>query len=112
MILKKQRLDQILFNRNLAESKTKAQAMIMAGQVLVEGKTRVKIINTSSKEIFLKASYDIFPEKIKKTISLNKSKDKILDIACNDGTFLKFFVKDKFKNVVGFEPAKNLRYLN
>tara|TARA_B100000579_G_C22782522_1_gene830088 strand:- start:825 stop:947 length:123 start_codon:yes stop_codon:yes gene_type:complete len=38
LILKKQRLDQILFNRKLAESKTKAQAMIMAGQVFVEGK--------------------------------------------------------------------------
>ena len=37
MISKKQRLDQILFNRNLVESKTKAQAMIMAGQVYVEG---------------------------------------------------------------------------
>jgi 23S rRNA (cytidine1920-2'-O)/16S rRNA (cytidine1409-2'-O)-methyltransferase len=38
LISKKQRLDQILFNRKLAESKTKAQAMIMAGQVFVEGK--------------------------------------------------------------------------
>ena len=38
MILKKKRLDQILFNRKLAESKSKAQAMIMAGQVFVEGK--------------------------------------------------------------------------
>ena len=37
MIIKKQRLDQILFNRNLAESKSKAQAMIMADQVFVEG---------------------------------------------------------------------------
>ena len=37
MILKKQRLDQVLFNRNLAESKSKAQAMIMAGQVFVNG---------------------------------------------------------------------------
>ena len=35
--MKKQRLDQILFNRDLAESKSKAQAMIMAGQVFVEG---------------------------------------------------------------------------
>ena len=43
MIAKKQRLDQILFNRNLAESKSKAQAMIMAGQIFVEG----KIINKS-----------------------------------------------------------------
>ena len=37
MIQKKQRIDQILFNRNLAESKSKAQSMIMAGQVFVEG---------------------------------------------------------------------------
>jgi len=37
LIVKKQRLDQILFDRNLAESKNKAQAMIMAGQVFVEG---------------------------------------------------------------------------
>ncbi len=43
MILKKNRLDQILFKRNLAESKSKAQAMIMAGQVYVEG----KVINKS-----------------------------------------------------------------
>ena len=39
MSVKKQRVDQILFNRNLAESKTKAQAMIMAGQVFVDGKS-------------------------------------------------------------------------
>ena len=37
MILKKQRLDQILVDRNLAETKSKAQAMIMAGQIYVEG---------------------------------------------------------------------------
>ena len=37
MIPKKLRLDQILFNRSLAESKSKAQAMIMAGQVFVDG---------------------------------------------------------------------------
>ena len=36
MIPKKLRLDQILLNRNLAESKSKAQAMIMAGQVFVD----------------------------------------------------------------------------
>ena len=49
---------------------------------------------------------------IKRKIKLNKSKDKILDIACNDGTFLNFFVKDGFKNVIGIEPALNLKKLN
>ena len=38
MILKKIRLDQLLFERKLAESKSKAKAMIMAGQVYVEDK--------------------------------------------------------------------------
>ena len=47
MILKKLRLDQILFNRKLAETKSKAQAMIMAGQVYVEG----KVINKSGLNI-------------------------------------------------------------
>ena len=55
MIEKKQRLDQILFNRNLAESKTKAQAMIMAGQVCVEGKT----INKSGFNINSNAAIEI-----------------------------------------------------
>ena len=43
MISKKLRLDQTLFDRNLAESKSKAQAMIMAGQVYVNG---IKIIKS------------------------------------------------------------------
>jgi 23S rRNA (cytidine1920-2'-O)/16S rRNA (cytidine1409-2'-O)-methyltransferase len=55
LIVQKQRLDQILFNRNLAESKTKAQAMIMAGQVYVEG----KIINKSGFNINLNALIEI-----------------------------------------------------
>ena len=61
--------------------------------------------------IFVK-HFEEFFKKIKRTIKLDKSKDKILDIACNDGTFLNFFKKNNFKNVVGIEPAKNLRYLN
>ena len=55
MIAKKQRLDQILFNRNLAESKTKAQAMILAGQVFVEG----KMINKSGFNINSNAVIEI-----------------------------------------------------
>ena len=55
MIAKKQRLDQILFNRKLAESKTKAQAMIMAGQVFVEGKN----INKSGFNISDNATIEI-----------------------------------------------------
>ena len=56
--------------------------------------------------------FENFYLKITKKFKLNKKIDKILDIACNDGTFLNFFTHNKFKNVVGVEPAKNLRNLN
>ncbi len=52
-----------------------------------------------------------YANKIIKKFKLNK-KDKILDIACNDGTFLENFVNKKFKNVVGVEPALNLKKIN
>ena len=38
----KQRIDSLLVERGLAESRTKAQALIMAGEVLVEGKPVIK----------------------------------------------------------------------
>ena len=59
MIPKKLRLDQILLNRNLAESKSKAQAIIMAGQVFVDG---IKI-NKSGYNI---KSDSLFSEKVTK----------------------------------------------
>ena len=52
-----------------------------------------------------------YSEKIIKRFKLNNN-SKVLDIACNDGTLLENFVKKKFKNVIGVEPAKNLRALN
>ena len=54
MILKK-RLDQILVDRNLAETKSKAQAMIMAGQIYVEGNQ----INKSGFSIKINACIDV-----------------------------------------------------
>ena len=49
---------------------------------------------------------------IQRKINLKKKSDKILDIACNDGTFLNFFIKSGFRNVIGVEPATNLKKLN
>ena len=47
-----------------------------------------------------------YAAKIKKTMH-SKNKLSILDIASNDGTFLKFFNKKKY-NRLGIDPAKNL----
>jgi len=40
--LSKKRIDSLLVERGLAESRTKAQALVMAGEVLVNGKAAVK----------------------------------------------------------------------
>ena len=55
MILQKKRLDQILVDRNLVESRSKAQAMIMAGQIYVEG----TLINKSGFGIKIDALIEI-----------------------------------------------------
>ncbi len=38
----KKRLDVVIFEKNLAESRSKAQALVMAGEVLVNGKKITK----------------------------------------------------------------------
>ena len=59
----------------------------------------------------LKKHFVNYAKKMISTFGLN-NKSKILDIACNDGTFLEYFKNKRFKNVVGIEPAQNLRILN
>lgn len=60
----------------------------------------------------LKKHFEKYCNKLISYFKLIPKTDKILDIACNDGTFLDFFKKKKFINVIGVEPAKNLRNLN
>ena len=55
--------------------------------------------------------FNNYASKIISKFKLNR-KDKILDIACNDGTFLKQFIDKGYTNVIGVEPAKNLRKIN
>ena len=52
-----------------------------------------------------------YSDKVIKKVKLDK-KSSILDIACNDGTFLNFFFKKNFAKVVGVDPAKNLGRYN
>ena len=59
----------------------------------------------------LKKHFINYAKKIISNFKLNRN-SKILDIACNDGTFLEYFKKKNFKHVIGVEPAKNLRNLN
>jgi hypothetical protein len=50
----------------------------------------------------------IFYKNIIKDIPLDKSNDLIIEIASNDGTFLKPFLSNGFKKAIGVDPAKNI----
>jgi len=116
LILSKIRLDQILFDRKLAESKSKAQAMIMAGQVFVEG----KVINKSGYNIKPDAKIkikDIGPEwvsrgayKLIKALDENNIKvdnKTCMDIGASTGGFTEVLVKRNAKKVFAVDVGTN-----
>lgn len=116
MILSKIRLDQILFDRKLAESKSKAQAMIMAGQVFVEG----KVINKSGYNINPDAKIkikDIGPEwvsrgayKLIKALDENNIKvdnKTCMDLGASTGGFTEVLVKRNAKKVFAVDVGTN-----
>lgn len=116
MILSKIRLDQILFDRKLAESKSKAQAMIMAGQVFVEG----KVINKSGYNIKPDAKIkikDIGPEwvsrgayKLIKALDENNIKvdnKTCMDLGASTGGFTEALIKRNAKKVFAVDVGTN-----
>jgi len=116
LILSKIRLDQILFDRKLAESKSKAQAMIMACQVFVEG----KVINKSGYNIKPDAKIkikDIGPEwvsrgayKLIKALDENDIKvdnKTCMDLGASTGGFTEVLVKRNAKKVFAVDVGTN-----
>ena len=51
---------------------------------------------------------NIFYNEVVKSVKFEKSNDLIIEIASNDGTFLKPFITNGFKKVFGVDPAKNI----
>jgi len=49
-----------------------------------------------------------FYKNITQDIQLDKNSDLIIEIASNDGTFLRPFVNSGYKKVIGVDPAKNI----
>ena len=114
--MSKIRLDQILFDRKLAESKSKAQAMIMAGQVCVED----KVINKSGYNINPDAKIkikDIGPEwvsrgayKLIKALDENDIKvdnKTCMDLGASTGGFTEVLVKRNAKKVFAVDVGTN-----
>ena len=116
MIFKKLRLDQILFNRKLAETKSKAQAMIMAGQVFVEGKVINKSgmnINTNS-EIEIKNLGPVWVSrgafKLIKALDVNNInlENKVcMDLGASTGGFTDVLIQRGAKKVYAVDVGTN-----
>ncbi len=67
-----------------------------------------KYVWVSSTSSTAKNYANTFFSNINQNIQLEKNNDLIIEIASNDGTFLKPFVDDGFKKVIGVDPAKNI----
>ena len=57
----KERLDVLLVKRNLADSREKAKAIIMSGNVFVEGQREDKAGTTFPEEVNLRGKRDLRP---------------------------------------------------
>jgi hypothetical protein len=67
-----------------------------------------KYVWVSSTSSTAKNYANTFFSNITQNIQLQKNNDLIIEIASNDGTFLKPFVNNGFKKVIGVDPAKNI----
>jgi len=53
MSVPKKRLDQLVFDRGLADSRSKAQALVMAGEILVNGKKATKAGHQTKEDVLI-----------------------------------------------------------
>ena len=112
----KKRLDEILVERNITQSRTKAQAMIMAGEVYVEDKKITKSgLNffVNSKIIIKKFEKEwVSRGAIKLLKAINYFKidlaDKIcLDLGASTGGFTQVMLQNKAKKIYSIDVGKN-----
>ncbi len=114
--VKKIRLDQLLVNKRLAESKSKAQSMIMAGQVLVDDKIVTKSGNSFNINIKINVK-QLHPKWVSRgSIKLLKAieyfdidiKNKTcLDIGASTGGFTQVLLKNRAKKIFSVDVGSN-----
>ncbi len=110
------RLDQLLVNKNLADSKTKAQSMIMAGQVLVNGKIITKSGNNINKDsnIIIKQLHPKWVSrgslkllKAIKYFNIEIKNKTCLDIGSSTGGFSQVLLKYGAKKIFSVDVGTN-----
>lgn len=107
----KKRLDLLLVDQGLAESCTKAQALILAGQVFVGGQKETKsgTLIEENKQIFLKEKIPYVSRgalKLKKAaqeFKIDFSEKIVCDIGASTGGFTDFALQHKAKKVYAID---------
>ncbi len=112
----KKRLDQLLVDRNIVSSKTLAQSMIMAGQVLVNNKVITKSGNNFSENIKIDIK-KLHPDWVSRgALKLLKAVDKFkleikdktcLDIGSSTGGFTEVLLKNGAKKIFSVDVGTN-----
>ncbi len=110
------RLDQLLVDKNLIESKTKAQSMIMAGQVLVNDKIVLKsgnyfdkhskiVINRLHPEWVSRGAFKLL--KAIEYFKINIKNKTCLDIGSSTGGFSQVLLKNNAKKIYSIDVGTN-----
>ena len=113
---KKKRLDQILVERGSVETRAKAQAIIMSGEVYVEGKQVLKsglsfletskiIIKDKNKEWVSRGSYKLL--KALENFDINIENKICLDLGSSTGGFTHVLLSNKAKKIYAVDVGTN-----
>ena len=113
---KKKRLDQILVERGSAGTRAKAQAIIMSGEVYVEGKQILKsglsflenskiLIKDKNKEWVSRGSYKLL--KALENFDINVENKICLDLGSSTGGFTHVLLSNKAKKIYAVDVGTN-----
>ena len=112
----KKRLDQLLVDKKLIDSKTKAQSMIMAGEVFVNGKIITKSGNAFAEDckIIIKKLHPTWVSrgalkllKAIKVFEIEIENKVCLDIGSSTGGFTQVLLKNKAKKIFAIDVGTN-----
>ena len=111
----KERLDVLLVKRNLAESREKAKAIIMSGNVFVEGQREDKAGSTFSDEVQIEIKGHTLPYVSRGGLKLEKAmnnfelnlKDKVCtDVGSSTGGFTDCMLQNGARKVFAIDVGR------
>lgn len=112
----KERLDVLLVKRNLAESREKAKAIIMSGNVFVEGQREDKAGSTFPEEVYIEVKGNKLPYVSRGGLKLEKAianfdvelKDKVCtDVGSSTGGFTDCMLQNGARKVYAIDVGTN-----